>query len=117
MESGKNIPGKVQQTIDSLDGLQRATPAPFFFTRVMARLQSEETGGAWERMVYFLSRPAIAVVTLVTIILLNAAAFYLPSSHGSSTSSIAEQNEPSYTDDYVAANNNFYEYENADAGQ
>jgi hypothetical protein len=115
MESGKNIPGKVQQTIDSLDGLQRATPTPFFFTRVMARLQKEEMGGAWERVVYFLSRPAIAVATLVMIILLNAAAFYLPSTHGSST--IAEQNEPSYTDDYVAANNNFYEYENADAGQ
>jgi hypothetical protein len=114
MEKRPNIPEKTQQTIDSLDGLQRATPGPFFFTRVMARIEREDAS-AWERAVAFLTRPVVVVATLSIIVLLNATALYLPS-HESPALVAAEQSDPSFTDDYVAANT-FYEFENADAGQ
>jgi Na+/proline symporter len=113
MEKRKSTEEKVQETINSINGLQRAVPAPFFFTRVMARLQNEEAS-PWERVAVFLTRPTVALATLVLVILLNAAAFYVPAD----SSVIADNPDPSYTDDYVAANNtNIFEYEIADAGQ
>ena len=115
MGKRQNIPEKAQQTIDSLDGLQRATPGPFFFTRVMARVQREEAS-AWERAVAFLTRPMVVVATLSIIILLNATALYLPTHSYEPSALVADQSDPSYTDDYVAANT-IYEFENADAGQ
>lgn len=113
MEKRKSIEEKVEQTVNSIDGLQRAAAAPFFFTRVMARIQREESG-AWERAASFITRPAIVIGTLALILLLNAAVFYLPSQKSNTA---VEQAEPGFTDDYIAANNSFFEFENGDAGQ
>src|ERR1043165_3369229 len=70
MKSKKNIQQEVEKTLGSLDHVQRAEANPYLFTRIKARLQ--QPGGEWERITSFISRPAIALTTLVLIMAINA---------------------------------------------
>jgi hypothetical protein len=68
----------VQETLDSLDGAQRATANPFLFTRVMARLQrrhaeSNRESDSYETVARWLSRPAFAMGAVVLFLALNIA--------------------------------------------
>jgi hypothetical protein len=108
MENKKDI----DSVLESFDGLQKASPGVFFFTRVQARLQRTETG-LWGKLAVFLTRPAVAFATLCLIFLLNAAALFY---HSQSPGSPSDQNEPSLTEDYnttVAANS--YYVDNTEA--
>ena len=107
MNQEKNIGKKVEQAMNSLDGISSASPGPFFFTRVQARLQRQRSSG-WESVTSFITRPAVALAGLCIIILLNAVAFYLrpDSAIGSASASIA-QSEQGYADEYGSLANNF----------
>ena len=63
----------IEATINSVDGAERATPAPFLLTRINARMLAakEESNSIWERASSFLSRPGFALATLAFIIVLN----------------------------------------------
>jgi len=106
----ENIERKVQETLNSLDGVQKAGPGPFFFTRVQAQLQRQR-GSGWERAVSFITRPSIALTGLCLIILLNAMAFYFQPAGGSGALAVsAAGNEPGYADDFGnLATNLFYD--------
>jgi len=98
--------------LDSLEGLQKASPGPFFYTRVLARLQKEESG-IWGRLVAYITRPSIALATLALIFLLNAAAFFY---EREVSLMAADQNEQTINEDYntTLAANSYYD-ENNDA--
>lgn len=69
------IDKRVEETLDSLDGLTRAKANPFLFTRVEARLnQSGKTG--WEQLTGYIARPAVALAMLCMVILSNAVVMY-----------------------------------------
>jgi hypothetical protein len=58
----------IEATLQSFDGMQRATAPPFFFTRVQARIEKQSAvNGFW----YFLSRPMVTVITLSVLLLMN----------------------------------------------
>ncbi|MEP6749793.1 MAG: hypothetical protein ABJB86_18790 [Bacteroidota bacterium] len=103
---------EIVRVLDSLEGLQKASPGPFFFTRVQARRQNEETG-FWGKLASFLTKPSIALATLCLIFLLNAAALFYQ--HASSVAS-ADPNEQSVTEEYntTVATNSYYD-ENSEA--
>src|SRR5262245_25222414 len=61
----------VQETLDSLEGIKRAEPLPYFYTRVTGKLQNY-TRSWWESMGSFIARPAIAISGLFFILVLNA---------------------------------------------
>jgi hypothetical protein len=109
MEKKRNMLTKVEDALNSLDGLQKASPGPFFFTRVQAGLRKEETG-IWGRIGWFITKPAVAVASLSLVILLNAAVL-LYQKQVPSGSGIADQNEPAYADDYntTVATNSYYD--------
>ena len=114
MSDNKNIEGKVEQALNSLDGIQKAGPGPFFFTRVQARLQ-RQAGNGWERVVSFITRPSIALSGLCLIILLNAVAFYFrPAATGNPLAISAGTNDPGYADDYGNLATNFFYDENTE---
>jgi hypothetical protein len=70
MKNEQYIHQKVDETLASLDDAKQATPTPFLFTRVMARLQAaKET--SWEKIGRLISRPSFAVAGLTTLIILN----------------------------------------------
>ena len=103
---------EVNHILDSLEGLQQASPGPFFYTRVQARLRKEETG-FWGKLAGYFTRPAVAVATLCLIFLLNTAAFFY---ERETSPAMADQNEQTINEEYntTLALNSYYD-ENNDA--
>lgn len=60
----------INETIDSMDASERATPAPFLLTRLHASLRREEISN-WERITVFLCRPGVAVAAVLMVLVLN----------------------------------------------
>ncbi|MFT3932340.1 MAG: hypothetical protein QM726_01895 [Chitinophagaceae bacterium] len=104
---------EIENILNSLDDLQKAGPGDFFFTRVQARLEKEETS-LWSRVAGFITKPTVALATLCVICLLNAAALFYQ--HEASSSSLAEQLEQS-SDDYntTVATNTYYDENTTEA--
>ncbi len=60
----------IDETMDAMDGAERATPAPFLLTRLHAALRREEVS-YWERITVFLCRPGVAVGAVLLVLVLN----------------------------------------------
>ncbi|HEY6504714.1 MAG TPA: hypothetical protein VIZ28_12115 [Chitinophagaceae bacterium] len=111
MSKQSDIGKRIDETLESLRGVQRAELSPWFFTRVKARLERDQHN-IWETAGSFMARPAIAIAGLVLILCINAFIVFekdtLPSDPASISSNITEPVE-----EYVlnAANSN-YDYEN-----
>lgn len=105
---------EIAQIVDSLEGLKKASPGDFFFTRVQARLQKEEIS-LWGRVAAFLAKPTVALATLCIICLLNAAALVYQHAF-SSNATMADQFEQTSAEDYntTVAANSYYD-ENTEA--
>jgi len=95
--------------MNSLDGLQPASPAPFFFTRVKARMEKTEVS-VWENLTGFIARPVVAFSVVCLIVLMNTLAFF--EQKHSAPSLTEQQTEQSFYDDYNVASNAFYDNEN-----
>lgn len=96
---------RIDEAFNSLDAIQRATPQPFFYTRLRARLEQSEKG-VWENVGSFISRPVMLFATVCIILLLNVAVLY--KNHVSSLkSTTSDQLEQVPSDAYdVASNSN-----------
>lgn len=104
------ISENIEATLNSLEGIQRATPGPFFFTRLNARLLNNQKTG-WETIGRLLSRPVVAVSGLCFIILINTLVVIKQSTR---TSSTADTVELASVDEYTIAASNFYDFENTE---
>ena len=71
MSRQPDIDNKVNKTLESLEGIQRAESAPYFFTRVKARLERDEKS-IWEMMGSFMARPGVAFASLFLVLSFNA---------------------------------------------
>lgn len=69
MDNFNNLDQKVDQTLNSLDGMQRAVANPFLFTRVKARM--EEQKNPWAMTFNFISRPVVAISALAIFLTVN----------------------------------------------
>lgn len=63
------IENEVLRTLHSLDGIQRAELNPFFYTRLRAKMDQQNSG--WERVYSFISRPVIAIAILLVVMAVN----------------------------------------------
>ena len=70
MKSREQIQSEVDKTLDSLEGLQRAETTPFFYTRLMARMDSAPTS-VWNQWMAFIARPAVSLGLLFLFLLMN----------------------------------------------
>ena len=69
MNRKKNISEQVAKAMNSLDGIQPAAANPHLYTRIKARMEQEKSNWSW--LASFLSRPAVAVALVATVILIN----------------------------------------------
>jgi hypothetical protein len=99
---------KTEEIMSSLQGIKRASPLPFFFTRLEARMQSEKE--VWVKISSFLSRPLIAFACILLVILINAAV--IMTSRSTSNTSASQNNELATADEYSMVSYFFYEYAN-----
>lgn len=60
---------KTDEILNSLEGIQKAAPHPYFFTRLEARMRQEKN--PWYILTSFLTRPAIALAAICLILVLN----------------------------------------------
>ncbi|MBC8151610.1 MAG: hypothetical protein H7Z72_01730 [Bacteroidetes bacterium] len=71
MKTNQRIEEEVEKTLQSIDGIQRATPNPFFLARVQARLDRRH---APESARNWVLSPAWVVASLGLILVLNLSA-------------------------------------------
>jgi hypothetical protein len=110
MEKNKTLELQLEETMNSLDGIRKAGPGPFFYTRVMARLESEEKN-LWEMITAFIAKPVVIASVISFILLLNATAVFR---EADSLSDLADQSDVSLVDEYQIASTSFYDYTNAE---
>ena len=95
--------------MQSLDGIEKAAPRPFFFTRLEARMQNEKS--IWEIISSFAAKPAIVFASICLIVVINAAVIL---SSSTLTGSSDQQNtEQATADEYNSVSAPMYEYVNA----
>jgi len=70
MDGKKDISRLTDQVLNSLDGIQRAETQPFFYTRLMAKM---ETGSSneWNKWMSILSRPVVSLGILLVFLMIN----------------------------------------------
>jgi hypothetical protein len=59
-----------EEIIESLDGVQRAEPKPFLYTRISARIAKEESTG-FSLILKVISAPAFSLGIAILIVLVN----------------------------------------------
>jgi hypothetical protein len=59
-----------EEIIESLDGVQRAEPKPFLYTRISARMAKEESSG-FSLIFKVISAPAFSLGIAILIVLIN----------------------------------------------
>ena len=104
----ENINKKIEDALNSLDGMEHASAKPFFFTRLEARMQKERN--TWEKISSFFARPAIAFAGICLIIMINAAVIF--SSQTKHNNVIGQNDETATVDEYSQVSSNFFEFVN-----
>jgi hypothetical protein len=111
MNRQSDIGKKVNETLESLEGIQRAEAAPYFFTRVKARLERDEKN-IWETIGSLLARPAVAVAGLCVILAMNAFILFTKDT-ATPSATITIQNAQLPVEEYmITVASNSYDYEN-----
>ena len=105
----ENLKRKIDEAMQSLDGIEQASPRPFFFTRLEARMQKQKS--RWEALSSFLSKPVIAVACICLIIMINAAVILSSSNLINTTDQ--QNNELATADEYNSVSAPLYEFVNA----
>lgn len=106
MPKYQSIEEKIEAALESLTGARRASPGPFFFTRLQERLR-EKKPNIWETITVFISKPVVAFA-LCIVVLFNGVLMF---QNAENTSSSIEQID--LADDYnVAVTSPIIDYEN-----
>lgn len=98
---------KIDQVLNSLDGLERSTPRPFFYGRVETRLREMHTT-LWEKFSSLIAKPRIAYSGVFIILIINLFAIF------SNTAGFhfSDQAEVNSSEEYSMVSNSFYDVEN-----
>src|SRR3954462_13556809 len=102
---------RMEEILQSLDGMSKAAPQPWFYTRVKARLQGEEKTG-WTAIGSFLARPAVAISGLCLILIINAVLLLEEDGGSAVATNTAQQESQLVTDkDATVASSSSFDYE------
>ena len=113
MNKETHFGNRADKALESLDGIQRAEPQPYFYTRLIGRLQRDEKT-FWETMGAFLAKPVMVVACLSFILVFNAFILFRQDSDKESPLP-GQQAEQLVTDnEYILASKSSFEYENLD---
>ncbi len=108
MKAGQNIEEKINQTLNSLEGLGKAEASPFFYSKLEVRMQDELTSSIGRFA--FVGNLKMSIAVLGIIMVLNVTSLFLLSrseqqtTAGSSDVDLISQDYFSGTDDYEYLN-------------
>lgn len=106
MKQKNDIEKRVEKTLNSLDGIQRAEPQPWLFSRVKGRLMQEEKT-VWETISSFLSKPVIAIAGLCLILMLNGFLLFNQGKESSSAILTSQTEQPLDSESLIASSSSF----------
>ena len=66
MENDKNIERQIEDALNSINGINKATPKPYLLTRINTRL-SNPVKSSWENVAVFISRPSVMALGLCLV--------------------------------------------------
>jgi hypothetical protein len=61
---------ELEAILNSLNGLEKASPTPFLYTRLMSRMKAEDDN-IWSRILQFITRPVFALGIVLVFLLIN----------------------------------------------
>lgn len=103
----EKISKKMEDALQSIDGIEKASAPAFFFTRLEARMQREKN--VWEKVSSFIASPAVAFSCISFVIMMNAYIIFTSPEQDA----VAQQaNELATVDEYSQVSSNLYEFEN-----
>ncbi|HUR10522.1 MAG TPA: hypothetical protein VM012_04095 [Flavitalea sp.] len=105
MEQKSQINELAEAALNSLDGLRKASPGPYFFTRLETRMNRQKRS-AWDFLVTTLSRPAISLTLVILIISVNTIAVLRDNDAVANN----EQSEPLVSDEYNLNSTSYLDY-------
>lgn len=70
MKNTNHINKLIDEALNSLDDAGQASPKPYLFTRLNARMQNAKEN-TWDNALSFISKPAFAFVSLCLVIAIN----------------------------------------------
>ena len=108
MKNNLSIKSKIDATLNSIDNIERATPSPFFHSKIMAKIRHSQPA-LWERWSAFFLRPTIAFATICLVIVINAFVIY---SSITGSFSLSSQTDLNLADEYSLATTSLYDVEN-----
>lgn len=109
MSKNEQINKLIEESLNSLDNVNRAEAKPYLLTRINARM-SRETESVWEKAGWFIGRPAIAITGLCMILLVNTMVVVLKKS--STSPAVAEQPTQTQADEFSYTVATIYDTEN-----
>ena len=72
MSNNNEINKLVEDTLNSMDEHRNILPAPYLLTRVNARIQEKSSLTFWDKISGIITRPGIAFLCLMIIVIINA---------------------------------------------
>jgi hypothetical protein len=97
MKNEKNIPQKVEQTIQSMEGMHRAEANPFLYTRVMQAIENKKAKPAFEKK--WVPRLAFALLIFMSVNIYTFIHFQKPETQSTTKQGIeAFANEYGFSD-------------------
>src|SRR5688572_10507824 len=109
MNTNKDINKLIDDALNSVEGIERATPKPFLLTRINARM-SNGTASLWEKAGWFITRPAVAFTGLCLIVLINV--MVMMNNNSINTGNGADQVVQHSADEYSSTVATIYDFEN-----
>lgn len=107
MKQRTDIEKEVQESLESLDDMHRASPRPYFYIRLKARLDREKS--KWGKVAGFISRPVFAMAMICAVLSVNAwILFKSDVSVSNNSQAIINTDVP---EEYNLAVATFYDYE------
>ena len=113
MSKQPDIDKRIEKILDSLEGIKRAEPQPFFYTRLIGRLQRNEKS-SWETMGSFLAKPVVVIVSLCFILVFNAFLLFRTTSEKTTTPTVATEQGLITDNESILASSSSFDYENFD---
>ena len=108
-----SIEETIEETLKSLDNIKRATPGPFFFTRLESRLNYIKPR-LWEQVICLTSTPKIAFLLIVGVIMINVSAILFSNA---TNFGMVNHSEHKFSTEYDIATSGFYDIENFDSDE
>ncbi len=69
-----NLSNKIATTLHSIDTISRAEAPPFFYTRLLAKLNKQPNPTLWQQLLAIAAKPAFSAMALSLFLVLNITA-------------------------------------------